>query len=99
MDFYVYLKAVRSAQHDLTVGDTCKDANVVLTVRVIFPLQYAHLTVRFGWRPLNMIIGILNESRETQVVDIILSADEHRVIVHVEYLEVVATIAEECWAA
>lgn len=43
----LYLKAVRSAQHNLSVGDTCIDANVVLTIRIVFSLQHTHLPMRF----------------------------------------------------
>jgi hypothetical protein len=32
-------EAIRSAQHNLTVGDTCIDSNVVLAVRVVFALE------------------------------------------------------------
>lgn len=57
--FHFYLKAVRSAQHDLSVGDTCIYANVVLTIRIVLALQHAHLAMRLRRRPLDAIVGIL----------------------------------------
>lgn len=90
-----WLERVRSAQHDLLVGDTRVYSNVILTVRVVLPLQYTHLTMRLRRRPLDAIIAILVQSCETQVVNIVFGTDKHRVVVNGENLKVIGLVAEK----